>query len=178
MEHPQQQGTPGSEEQEEFQFHQCFYHPGVETGLACGRCGRYICPKCVVPTMVGSRCSECATENKVPTYDVQPTYYLRASMAGGLTALVAGILWGILLGLQLPFVTWLLAVGVGYAIGEAISASVNRKRGQGLAMVAGLSMGLAILVSGFLPSFTNPISGFFWLLIVGSAFYTAVKRVR
>jgi hypothetical protein len=178
MEYPQQQGTPESEEQEEFQFHQCFYHPGVETGLGCGRCGRYICPKCVIPTQVGARCNECARVGKVPTYDVQPTYYVRASIAGGLTGLAAGILWGILLGLHIPFVTWLLAVGVGYVVGEAISTSVNRKRGQGLAIVAGASMGLAVLVSGFLPSLSNPISGLFWLLIVGYAFYVAINRVR
>ena len=155
----------------------CSFHPGVETGLACGKCGRYICPRCLIQTPVGSRCPECARVKKLPTFDVQPTYYLRAALAGGVVAIVGGIVWGYLLRLGVPYLPWLLAIGVGYLVGEAISLSVNRKRGRGLAITAGLSMVLAILVSGYLPSFSTPFT-IFWLLIVASAFYTALSRVR
>ncbi len=38
----------------------CYRHPGRETGVACSRCGRPICPDCMSPTSVGMRCPECA----------------------------------------------------------------------------------------------------------------------
>ena len=40
----------------------CYRHPGRETGVACSRCGRPICPDCMTPTSVGMRCPECAGE--------------------------------------------------------------------------------------------------------------------
>lgn len=38
----------------------CYRHPDRETGVACSRCGRSICPDCMTPTSVGMRCPECA----------------------------------------------------------------------------------------------------------------------
>jgi membrane associated rhomboid family serine protease len=38
----------------------CYRHPDRETGVACSRCGRPICPECMTPTSVGMRCPECA----------------------------------------------------------------------------------------------------------------------
>jgi membrane associated rhomboid family serine protease len=40
----------------------CYRHPDRETGVACSRCGRPICPDCMTPTSVGMRCPECAGE--------------------------------------------------------------------------------------------------------------------
>lgn len=162
---------------QEYLPQKCSFHPDVETALACGKCGRYICPRCMIQTPVGSRCPSCAQVTKLPTFNVQPTYYLRAALAGGLVAVSGGIVWGYLLKLGVPFLPWLLAIGMGYLVGEAISLSVNRKRGRGLAITAGLSIVLAIIVSGFLPSFSVSFS-IFWLIIVAGAFYTAVSRVR
>ena len=180
MEQPQQEFSEPSSEHE-LGFHPCATHPDVETGLSCGKCGKYICPRCVIQTPVGGRCSDCAMVKKVPIYDVQPTYYLRASLAGGIVAVVGGIVWGLLWPLGVPFLPWILAIGVAYLVGEAISVAANRKRGQGLSVIAGLSMTLAVVISGFLPSLslsTSLLSVVFWLLIVGAAFYTAISRVR
>ncbi len=43
----------------------CATHPTIETGLSCGRCGTPICGRCVVTTMVGTRCRACASPDTV-----------------------------------------------------------------------------------------------------------------
>lgn len=177
MEQPQQPDYAEPQREEEYGVHRCSSHPDVETGLACGRCGKYICPRCMIQTPVGARCRECARVTKHPTFDVTPSYYLRAAVAGGVVAVVGGIVWNVLLGLHLPFVPWLSAMAVGYLVGEAISLASNRKRGQGLVAVASVSMVLAVVASGFWPS-SSPFSIFFWLMLVGVAFYMAISRVR
>ena len=37
----------------------CSYHPNVETGLRCNKCGKPICVKCARRTPVGYRCPDC-----------------------------------------------------------------------------------------------------------------------
>ncbi|MFI6447580.1 rhomboid family intramembrane serine protease [Kitasatospora sp. NPDC050543] len=37
----------------------CYRHPERETGIACARCGRPICPQCMVSASVGFQCPEC-----------------------------------------------------------------------------------------------------------------------
>lgn len=176
-EHQQHHGNPSAETEQEYGLHRCATHPEVETGLACGRCGKYICPRCMIQTPVGGRCHDCARVTKLPTYDVRPTYYIRAATVGGITAIVSGIVWGVLLSLHIPFLPWLSAIGTGYVVGEAISAAVNRKRGTGLAVVAGASMTLAALVSGLLGS-VFVLGNIFGLITLGIAFYVAINRVR
>ena len=130
----------------------CAYHPDVETNLRCGKCGKPICPKCMIQTPVGARCRDCARLYKLPTYRVSTKHYLRAAGAGLVVAVVCGIIWaaiGCVLGFF--FLNLLLAAGAGYVIGEAISFSVNRKRGTGLAVIAGIAVVISYLVSIFVP---------------------------
>ena len=172
MEQPQQDEGPGEEDR---YLNRCAFHPGTATGLACGRCGNYICTQCVFQTPVGARCRTCARVTTLPTFDVQPSYYIRAVLAGGLTALVLGIIMLVIrtnLG-WVPFLYSLLTLGVGYAVGEAISVATNRKRGTGLAVVAGGCMLVFLFISGVI--FTPNI--FQWL-VLALAIYTAVIRVR
>jgi hypothetical protein len=63
-------------------------------------------------------------------------------------ALVTGVLWG-LANSFIPFfyLNLLLGAGVGYVIGEVVSLAVNRKRGRGLAAVAGTGVIISYLVS-------------------------------
>ncbi len=66
------------------------------------------------------------------------------------------------------------ALGVGYAAGELISKSVNAKRSKGLAYIAAGAVVGAFIIS--LPS--SPQMGFFGLIILFVAIYTAVQRVK
>jgi hypothetical protein len=128
----------------------CKRHPEIETNLTCAKCGDPICPKCLVYTPVGARCRTCAKLSRVPTYRVPKTYYLRAAGAAIGAALVIGIVWGFLQKyVGFFYLNLLLAAGVGYVIGEAISLSVNRKSGTGLAVIGGLAVLLCYYVSTF-----------------------------
>ena len=171
----------------------CATHPDVETNLRCGKCGKPICPKCMVQTPVGARCPECAKLYKLPTYRVSARYYLRASGTALGMSIVSGIGWGLINGL-VPFfyLNLLLAAGAGYAIGEVISLSVNRKRGRGLATIAGVALvisyllsivvlrGLSLGLPGILLYYASiGLFGIlFGLIAVGLGIYVAVTRLR
>ncbi len=159
----------------------CAAHPGVETNLRCGKCGKPICPKCMVQTPVGARCPECARLYKLPTYRVSTVYYLRAIGTALGMALVTGVLWGVI-NQFLPFfyLNLLLGAGVGYAIGEVVGLAVNRKRGWGLAAVAGTGVVISYLVS-ILLFFGLPFGLFhiiFDLISLAIGIFVAVTRLR
>lgn len=156
---------------------QCAKHPNVETNLACGKCGKPICPKCLVQTPVGVRCSECAQLKSLPTYQVSTGYYLRAVGVGIGIALACGLAWwAINLILPFLFLRLLIAAGVGYAIGEVISLSVNRKRGTGLAIVSGSCAALAFAIPNVF--FTSVGLNLWGLLVLAVAIFMAVIRIR
>ena len=74
----------------------CATHPEVDTNLSCGKCGKPICPKCMVQTPVGFRCRECADVRRLPTYELTPPQYLKAVGVGLGLAIVIGIIWGVI----------------------------------------------------------------------------------
>jgi len=155
----------------------CDTHHNVDTNLRCGKCGKPICPKCLVQTPVGARCPDCAKLHRLPTYRVSAQYYLRAAGAGLGMAVGCGLVWGLIEGL-VPFfsLNLLLAPGVGYAIGEVVSLSVNRKRGPGLAVVAGIALVISYLVSIISPwGFAFRLLD---LLALALGIFVAVNRLR
>ncbi len=159
----------------------CATHPRVETNLKCGKCGKPICPRCMVQTPVGARCPECARLYKLPTYRVSSLYYLRAAGTTLGMALVTGVLWG-LANSFIPFfyLNLLLGAGVGYVIGEVVSLAVNRKRGRGLAAVAGAGVLISYLVS-ILLFFDLPFGVFhivFDIISLALGIFMAVTRLR
>jgi len=126
---------------------QCATHPSVETELACGKCGKPICPRCLVHTPVGARCRECANLRKLPQFVISPAFLLR----GGGAALGAGValggLWGVLIPFQAGFFFgFLVGLGLGYAVGEAVSVATNRKAGPPLQALAAAGVIVAYLV--------------------------------
>jgi hypothetical protein len=130
----------------------CATHNDVETGLACGKCGTPICPRCLVETPVGSRCRACANVRRLPTYNVKPIQYIEAVAAGLAIAIVVGIAWAWLrIAVQIPFfglmTALLLAAGAAYAIAEVVSRVINQKRGVPLQVIAGACFVLSYLVS-------------------------------
>ena len=161
----------------------CAFHPGVETGLTCSRCDRPICVRCMVQAPVGIRCRECANVQRMPTFDVSPSFYVRASLVGGTVAVASGLIWGFLVAaFPSPPMAGFLALAVGYAVGESISIATNRKRGNGLMLLAGSYVVLSLLSASIIHS------GIFGLLFVSYSFlpllmlllagYIAVRRVR
>ncbi len=168
----------------------CSYHPDVETNLRCSRCEKYICPRELVQTPVGARCPECAHLHKIPTFDVRGVHYARAAAAAGGAAVGLGAVWGFLMQAigGIPFVPWLVAVAVAYGIGEATTLSVNRKRGAGLAFIAGAAVVVAFAISGLVwawtvdATFKSGIQAQFntiWdLIILAIGIFIAVGRVR
>jgi len=84
---------------------------------------------------------------KLPTFRVSTNHYLKAVGVGLGMALACGLAWGFLGNLSPFYLSLLLAPGAGYAIGEVISRSVNRKRGTGLAVVAGTALVISYLIS-------------------------------
>ncbi len=114
----------------------CARHPGVETVLRCGRCDTPICPRCLVQTPVGARCPTCANVRRLPTIDVSPAFLLRGIGGGIAAGLATGAVWGFFTSGTFGFFLFLMAIGVGYVIAEAVSIAANRKRGLGLQIAA------------------------------------------
>jgi hypothetical protein len=126
----------------------CARHPDVETNLQCGKCGTPICPKCLVQTPVGARCPDCAAVRQLPIYEVPALLYVRGLAAGLITGGALGAAWYYI---PIAGLLWLLiAVGIGYATGEMVSLSVNRKRGRGLQVVGALGVLASYSVRGML----------------------------
>ena len=159
----------------------CATHPEVETNLRCSKCGKLICPKCLVQTPVGARCRDCAKLHKLPTYRVSTGYYLRAIGTALGMAVACGLVWGLINGF-VPFfyLSIILAAGAGYAIGEVVSLSVNRKRSRALAAIASIAVVISYIVNIF--SFGRPPFGLFHIIIdlvaLGIGIYVAVNRLR
>jgi hypothetical protein len=159
----------------------CATHPDVETNLRCGKCGKLICPKCLVQTPVGSRCRDCAKLYKLPTYRLSTPYYFRAIGTALGMAVVVGLAWGFVNSLfSFIYLNLIIAAGVGYAIGEVVSLSVNRKRGIPLAVIGSVAVVIGYLVGiftfGEVPSLG--LSLILDLVGIGIGISTAVSRLR
>lgn len=131
----------------------------------------------MVQAPVGIRCRECGKTARMPTFDVQPAYYARAIGAAIGIAICGGILWSVFIAVfgTIPFLPALAAVGLGYGAGELLSLSVNRKRSNGLAWIAGSSVGVAFLITWWI---IGPFFGPFGLLMIIAGVFVAVQRVR
>ena len=134
-------------------------------------------------SVVGIRCKECGKSARMPTYDVRTTHYARAVGIAVVGAVGGGILWWIadlalvfILNARIPMVTSLMALPLGFGVGELMSWSVNRKRGTGLAWIAGASVVVAFLIYLQLPG--TFFGGLFGLLFVGLGVLFAIQRVR
>lgn len=153
----------------------CATHPEVETNLSCGRCGHPICPKCMVQTLVGPRCPDCANLKRLPTYEVSPRQYLIAVGVGMGVAIAAGFVWALIWNaIHFLFLSLLIAAGIGYAIGEVISLATNRKRGPGLQAIAGISVVVSFAVYYlFVPWFS-----FYTIIGLALGIVIAIARLR
>ena len=160
----------------------CARHPRVETRLACSKCETLICSRCLVQTPVGARCPDCAQVRGLPTFELGVVTYARAVGAGVVLAGVTGVVWGLIFFdlFRLPFLPWVAAIGIGYLIGEGISASANRKRGRYLQYIAGACMGLSYVVAGLVTQeiFAYIFQSLLFLMVLGIGVFVAAGRVR
>ena len=94
---------------------------------------------------------------------------------------VTGLLWGLIFFdlFSIPFLPWIAIIGIGYAIGEGISASVNRKRGRYLKYIAGASVVLSYVVAGLVSPlvFVFTFPSLFFLLMLGVGVLVAAGRI-
>lgn len=161
---------------------QCATHPKVETELACGRCGRPICPRCLVQTPVGARCRQCAGVRRLPTFEVSPMYIARGAGASLVAGAVVGAVWGGLLPRTLGvygFFVFFIALGIGYAVGEAVSWATNHKRGPVLQGIAVAGVVGAYLIRNLLEGAAAIPSNDLWgYILVAVAAIVAAGRLR
>ena len=125
---------------------QCATHPDVETELGCSRCGKPICPRCLVYTPVGTRCRECANVRRIPTYNMSADTFVRAAAGAVTGGLALGLAWGIFNPLTYFFFGVIAGVAVGFGVGEIVSLATNRKAGPPLQAIAVAGVALAYLV--------------------------------
>ncbi|MDI6857015.1 MAG: hypothetical protein QME71_01700 [Dehalococcoidia bacterium] len=160
----------------------CATHPDVETELRCGRCGKPICPRCMVYTPVGARCRDCARPTRLPTYRISAGYIVRGALAAAAAAAATGGLWAALLsrrGDAYGFLVLFLGIGIGYAVGEAVSWATNRKRGAVLQVIAAAGVVLAYLVRNLIEGYgLLPQDDLYGYVLVGLGIVVAVGRLR
>lgn len=156
---------------------QCATHPSVETELTCGRCGKPICPRCLVHTPVGARCRECANVRRLPTYHVPTAHLLRGLGAALVAGGVLGVVWRFLFPFGFGyFFALFIALGLGYAIGESVSLAANRKRGLPLQAAATVGVVVAYAVRSVpFDRVTNDPIGY---IVLGLGVVIAVGRLR
>jgi len=106
----------------EVEEHGCKNHPGVLTAVSCGKCGAYICPKCMIFTPVGVRCRPCAQLRPAPQNDVAPTGLVKASL---IALSISFVGWLFLL--NVPFIGWILSIFLGLFIGDMASRAAKRR---------------------------------------------------
>lgn len=86
----------------------CYRHPDRPTGIVCTRCGRSICPECMVPASVGFQCPECVRDGRGSVRPVRRGTALRS----------AADRWG-------PVTLGLIAVNVAVFVVTAIDAALT-----------------------------------------------------
>ena len=67
---------------------QCYRHPGQVTYINCQRCGRPICPACMISAAVGFQCPECVSAGARQTRQNQGPYGGERSKNPALTTIV------------------------------------------------------------------------------------------
>ena len=162
----------------------CETHKDIETALKCSRCGKAICPYCMIQTPVGARCRICANLQKLPVATISLRRFIVTLLITILLSAVIGTLWGYFLPeiRGILFLPMIVPLGVGYVIGETISVISNRKRTKQLAWMAGIATISTFTIISLIFAFGQESYMVSWgimeLLMVGISVYLAVTRIR
>ena len=163
---------------------QCATHPNVETELSCGKCGKAICPRCLVHTPVGARCRECAGIRRIPTYNMSGATFGRAGGAAIASGIIVGAGWAFFNVISYLFYGVIAGLAIGYVIGEIVSLATNRKAGPPLQAIAVGGVVLAYVVrTGLLLGvgswgLRDVRSDLFGLIVAVLAGFIAAGRLR
>ena len=127
---------------------------------------------------VGIRCKECAREQRLPTYQVSASYFVRGTLAAvavGVAGLVGlTLIFNFFPGLGIFF--FILMGLLGYVVGEGVGTAVNQRRGrpyQYMALGGALIATAPFAIAGLL-SFS--IAGALNIVGVGIALSVAWSR--
>lgn len=167
----------------------CPRNRGVETNLRCGKCGEFICPRCLVQTPVGARCPDCARLKKNPAFDpsrqeVGVAVAAGLAVAGAVGAITGAAVVGTYraLGYNGYLIVALLGlIGAGWLVGETVYRVARYKRSRGLMYAAGMCA-FAAYIAAIAASNAFGLRGAFiglWpLLGLSVCVYVAMGRVR
>ncbi len=115
---------------------------------------------------------------RLPTYRLSGTLYMRAlgAMVGlGLAGGLALFVFDQVLGFR--FFRFFIFLGLGYAIGEGLSAAVNRKRGRPLQYMAAGGVLISVALA-FALGDRQLFADLFSIIGIGIALAMASSRVR
>jgi membrane associated rhomboid family serine protease len=87
----------------------CYRHPDRETGISCTRCGRPICPDCMVDASVGFQCPDCVRTGAGTGH--APHVSRPRTIAGGTVTGDPRLVTKVLLGINLA--VWFAVLGAG-----------------------------------------------------------------
>jgi hypothetical protein len=131
---------------------------------------------------VGARCRECVRVIRLPTYDIPFLYLLRGAGAALAAGGALGVVWFLILPYGLGILglfSLLLAFGLGYGVGEAVSWATNRKRGPALQVIAVGGVIASYIVRNVLEGVAVIPEGDLWgYVLVGVAVVMAMQRLR
>lgn len=129
----------------------CECGSGVLTRLRCSRCGKPICPHCMVSSPVGYRCQQCASGRPNPMYQTSTPLFLRALGLGFVVSVAVGVLWGFY-----PAWEFYLALLLGFGTVEAMAWASRYRRGGDLMIAAMCMITLGLIVSRYVITIDNP----------------------
>lgn len=130
---------------------QCVCGSGISTRLRCSRCGKPICPECMIRSPVGYRCPECSGGTRAAVYRTTNVQVLRALIVGLLIAGAVGVVWG-----YYPSWQFYLALLLGFGTAEGMARAANYKRGGDLQVAAIGCVLLGILASRYTIALVTP----------------------
>ena len=114
----------------------CYRHPDVETGVHCTRCGKPICPDCMVPAPVGHQCPDCVKEARQEFSRPSQRVSIGANRGFSLTNVLLAVLAGI-------YVVEALIGGTAALItGPSANALVRLGASVGIYQIDGVLVGI------------------------------------
>ncbi|WP_377270339.1 rhomboid family intramembrane serine protease [Peterkaempfera sp. SMS 1(5)a] len=107
----------------------CYRHPQHETGISCARCGRAICPLCMVSASVGFQCPDCVQSGREGVREARTPFGGRLAQDPALaTKVLIGLNVALFLLVQLvgtSLQNQLVLVGKGYDQGHLVGVATG-----------------------------------------------------